>query len=123
MLLEIVLDVMLHAVGALVFLTFLRNVLQLRRGRVTTARKPLYWFRISNQIMLLLIYGNYLFREVYGEDRGLPRGLTAFGTLLVILLIGGDWWASNNVDETEFDQLLRLQATHELEQFEQESNE
>lgn len=76
---------------------------------VTAARRPLYWYRLATKIMLTAIIVNYVIRDVF-QVPGLPQGLTAIGTVMVLVLIGFDWAIEDYVDRAEYRQIVRLEA-------------
>lgn len=105
----IILRVMIHMAGTLVFLAAMADGWALATGRVTAARRPLYYYRGFVKTLLLAIYLDYVFREVWGAN-GLPDGLTSFGTVMVFFLIGLEWVLTWVVDRYEYTQVLKAEA-------------
>jgi hypothetical protein len=105
----VVVQGLVHLVGLIVVVTLVLSIRRLITRRVTTARRPLTVYRLGIQLTMLAIYLNYLVQRVWNVS-GLPRGLTAIGTVLVFVLIAFDWLVTDRVDGNEYEQLLRHEA-------------
>lgn len=112
---ETAVQIMVHLVGLCIAFSVCNVIWSLVQRQVTTARRPLTFLRLGMQLTLLLLYVNYWIREIWGRE-GLPRGLTAIGTVMVFLLVAIDGIVSEYVNRNEYRQLLRIQAEHEMEQ-------
>lgn len=104
---------MIYASGLLILFGVGNSIWSLVTHQVTVARLPLLWYRLATKTTLALIVANYVVREIFRVD-GLPRGLTAVGTVLVLLLIGLDWAVEDFVDRWEYRQIIRSEAEKRL---------
>lgn len=111
---ETALDIIVNFVGVAMIFALGNIIYTLATKQVTTARWPVYWFRIPWTVTLVILYGNYVVVE-YWEGSGLPRGLTAIGTVMIFLLVAADLNLSLFIDRVERNQIFRREVEHEVE--------